>query len=54
MINEVFMLNPNTDWSINLDELKIEYEKNEKVYKRKLVQFLHAKLKGEDRLLTSK
>lgn len=52
--NKVFMLNPNFDWDINIDELKLEYDKNKHIYKKKLVQFLHPRFKGEERQLISK
>lgn len=48
------MLNPNTNWVIDPQELDMEYKKNDLLYKRKLASFRPPHIKGDDRKLTSK
>lgn len=52
VINKKIMLNPNTNWAIDPQELHIEYKENELIYKRKLASFRAPHIKGDDRKLT--
>lgn len=53
VINEVFMVNPNTIWAIDPLELDLQYKQNEKIYRRILASFSSPGTKGDDGKLTS-